>query len=117
MKTVVVDGGMVVVRYATSHGPHVWYANYILAGQRVYLDFFGDGKTYEWNELEGLPSPWAVFRNVLPDRDCPTCLYHNASWRDGGWCYMFREEPPGALCGQYLAAGSAGAYPRGQHRG
>ena len=37
----------------------------------------------------------------LPPMDCENCVYHTESWRDGGHCYMFREQPSGDRCGQF----------------
>jgi len=26
--------------------------------------------------------------------DCENCLFRSERWRDGGYCYMFRNDPP-----------------------
>ena len=42
-------------------------------------------------------------RPELPPKDCDACMFRKEEWRDGGHCYMFREEPSGDLCGQFRA--------------
>lgn len=42
-----------------------------------------------------------MFRVVLPDKNCPQCEYRVEQWRDGGHCYMFKEEPMGTKCAQF----------------
>lgn len=34
-------------------------------------------------------------------KDCANCLYRQEEMRDGGHCYMFRDEPDGDACGQF----------------
>lgn len=36
-----------------------------------------------------------------PPKDCPNCQHRAEEWRDGGHCYMFREEPEGDKCAQF----------------
>ena len=38
---------------------------------------------------------------MLPLMDCENCLFRSESWRDGGFCYMFREKPRETHCGQF----------------
>lgn len=33
--------------------------------------------------------------------DCAHCQYRQEGWRDGGWCYMFREQVP-TDCAQFV---------------
>ena len=41
------------------------------------------------------------FKKLLPIMDCQNCLYRQEEWRNGGHCYMFREQPAGDRCGQF----------------
>lgn len=34
-------------------------------------------------------------------KDCAACIFRTEEWRDGGHCYMFREEPTGELCASF----------------
>jgi hypothetical protein len=36
----------------------------------------------------------------LPLMDCEKCQWREEDFRDEGHCYMFREKPSGAFCGQ-----------------
>jgi hypothetical protein len=40
----------------------------------------------------------------MPAKDCLRCIYRTEAWRDGGHCYMFRDDPPGDECGQFQTA-------------
>lgn len=33
-------------------------------------------------------------------KSCESCFYRRPEWRDGGWCYMFKEAVL-PMCGQY----------------
>lgn len=35
--------------------------------------------------------------------NCGNCLYRHINWRDGGYCYMFKDKPKNKHCGQYRA--------------
>lgn len=38
---------------------------------------------------------------MLPLMDCDNCQHRQVTWRDGGHCYMFKDKPEGAHCGQF----------------
>lgn len=37
--------------------------------------------------------------SVLPNRNCSACSHRHQP--EGGWCYMFEDEPHEAYCGQF----------------
>lgn len=49
------------------------------------LEFVGPS----WDE-NGVKIPLGA---VSTPEDCAGCLHRQEDWRDGGWCYMFREMP------------------------
>jgi len=40
---------------------------------------------------------------MFPKKACELCLYRGAEWRDDGYCYMFREQPTGDRCRQFIS--------------
>jgi hypothetical protein len=34
---------MILLRLPTSHGPHIWYCQYLFVDHEVWFDFRGDG--------------------------------------------------------------------------
>lgn len=44
--------------------------------------------------------PLPVVRGAKTPGDCDRCRHRDPEWRDGGWCYMFREAPT-PTCAQF----------------
>lgn len=53
-----------------------------------------------WVQVQDDPD-FDVDRQDPPPMDCPACFYRQEDMRDGGHCYMFREQPPGPNCGSF----------------
>lgn len=64
------------------------------------------GRRKQVNATECMQSGWpkccgCTMTIDLPSKDCAKCVHREEDWRDGGHCYMFREEPEGENCGQF----------------
>lgn len=55
-------------------------------------------------ELDAARERLPLVYPALPRKDCAACQYRDEQWRDGGFCYMFRDEPQSEFCGSFKAA-------------
>lgn len=47
--------------------------------------------------------PYMMPPEMLPAMNCESCLYRTEAWRDGNYCYMFKDKPDGDRCGQFTS--------------
>ena len=48
----------------------------------------------QFAHFHGVPEAAEAFEVTVPDNDlCDACRWRTSEWRDGGWCYMYKEKP------------------------
>lgn len=74
----------------------------ICGGQALLLGVLGNSHHYKCIQCN-----WEFTKDKVSEEfpmvDCESCVYKSEEWGDGGYCYMFREEPHFGFnqCGQF----------------